>query len=115
MLSGRPVEELVHLHEEFWRENQPVHHGLTYLGLTWKALHRTDNRLEAGKVYLATVPSINLPGSFHQIVLDTREEELIILDPAAGTGANYFSLSVDDGQCAELTSWILDYEVVPHD
>lgn len=114
MLSGKPVDELMHLHDLFWKENEPVHHALTYLGLEWRAKPRTDNRLQAGVVYLATVPSLNLPGTFHQIILDCRSEEILILDPAAFTGKNYYALDVIDGMSCPLVTWILDYEVVPH-
>ena len=113
MLSGHPVEDLEILHRCFWEEGQPVHVGLTKLGVEWKALPRLQNTLEAGKVYLATVPSLNLPGTFHQILLDCREPEILILDPAAMTGKLYYSLDVIDGMSVPLTSWILDYEVVP--
>lgn len=69
--------------------------------------------IELNKVYLVAVPSLNMPGLFHQIIMDTRAG-LEILDPNRGVkGRKYYVLSVSprSSKQVKLRAWILDYEV----
>lgn len=72
-----------------------------------------SEKVELNKVYLVTVPSLNMPGLFHQIIMDTRAG-FEILDPNRGVkGRKYYVLSVSPTSSKQfkLRSWILDYEI----
>ncbi|HEF0026997.1 TPA: hypothetical protein R8G57_001495 [Citrobacter freundii] len=66
-----------------------------------------------GKVYLATVPSINMLGYFHQVIIDARES-MQVFDPNRGVkGRNYYvtKVSPTSSKQIKMHSWILDYEI----
>ena len=68
-----------------------------------------------GKLYLATVPSLQLPGLFHQIIIDTRFGELEVYDPTKGyDGKLHYVASPDteDKTAWPLRSFIIDYEII---
>lgn len=81
------------------------------------------HQLTTGKLYLATVPSLMLPGTFHQIIIDTRNGILKIFDPAQGYSktTQYYCTpnsplldqhgEVYDRMAFPMRSWILDYEL----
>lgn len=85
---------------------------LDELGVKYrKCIH--GDRIELGKVYLVTVPSLNMAGLFHQIIIDTRMG-FEILDPNCGVrGRSYYVLSVSPSarKQVKLRAWILDYEI----
>lgn len=84
---------------------------LNCLGIKYKKCY--NNTVSPGKIYLATVPSLNIPGYFHQIIIDTREN-IQIFDPNRGvSGRNYYvtKASPSARKQIKLHSWILDYEV----
>lgn len=71
------------------------------------------NYLHKGKVYLATVPSLNMLGYFHQIIIDNRDG-IQVFDPNRGVpGKNYYVTKVSPTSRKQilLRSWIIDYEV----
>lgn len=72
-----------------------------------------NNTVIKGKVYLATVPSLNMLGYFHQVIIDARES-MLVFDPNRGiAGRNYYVTKVCPSARKQirLHSWILDYEV----
>ncbi|ECI5363932.1 hypothetical protein DU846_01940 [Salmonella enterica subsp. diarizonae] len=72
-----------------------------------------DEMIKLNCVYLVTVPSVNMLGWFHQIIIDTREG-FKIFDPNRGLkGRKYYvfrSLPKGKNQI-KLQAWITDYEV----
>ncbi|EBD4137240.1 hypothetical protein ACEVVA_002080 [Salmonella enterica] len=76
-----------------------------------KCIH--GDRIDLNKVYLVTVPSLNMAGLFHQIIIDTRAG-FEILDPNRGvSGRNYYVLRASPSarKQIKLRAWILDYEI----
>lgn len=77
--------------------------------------------ISANKVYLATVPSLQLQGLFHQIIIDTRFEQVKVYDPCKGIPSKLhyvFSFDTEDKTAYPLRSFIIDYEIklpVEHD
>lgn len=106
MLSGRPVEEVTKdYHHLLWGGGFRTSELLTREQIPFVVLGTEDNSVWAGRVYLACVPSLNLPGSFHAILIDARSGEMEVLDPAEEGKQRYTR--------ENLHSWILEYEVVP--
>lgn len=73
--------------------------------------------ISAFKVYLATVPSLQLPGLFHQIIIDTRFGQVSVYDPCKGIpNKQWYTFEVDrdkiDAFAYPLRSYIIDYEII---
>lgn len=72
-----------------------------------------DNRLEWGKVFLLTVPSLNIIGGLHHIVIDLRDE-VKVLDPNKGKEWKKYYISWDAEPKKDevrLHAWDIDMEV----
>lgn len=61
------------------------------------------NTLYEGYVYLCSVPSLNNAGGMHQLVIDHRDEEYVVMDPNVGRGVNEYA---SDG--FNLCGWRVD-------
>jgi len=72
-------------------------------------------QLVPGRTYIIGVPSLNVIGGSHCVVVDWRDEErCVILDPAKGReGRHYYGLQ-DDGSFRQVLSYFDVMEVV-HD
>lgn len=99
-------------HEKFMNDsNFNENNILDCLGIKYNKCY--DNILYSGRIYLALVPSLNMPGYFHQVIIDNREDTLV-LDPNRGRpGKNYYVINVCPSATKQikLRSWILEYEV----
>lgn len=116
MLTGRPVDdpELMAIHEVIWSDaGADLGKVLDHLGIVHRPRVGKDT-IEAGKCYLVTVPSLNTPGSFHWVIFDARNGHEV-LDPAEGFEGKLFYTRDDLSEGIPLTSWIVDFEVEPHD
>lgn len=103
-LTGKPVQEITDLyHSDLWSNRLNISDILEAEELNFKMLSPEQSSVYPGTVYLACVPSLNLPGSFHAIIIDTRSDEVEVLDPAEEGKERY---SPDN-----LTSWILQYQI----
>ena len=65
--------------QDFWFDDILDEHNIPY---TYG--HPARRRLHEGYVYLATVPSLNNIGGNHQVVIDYRDDEYMVLDPNIG-------------------------------
>lgn len=96
MVAGVSFEEAYKSIEDIAEpplSDMPTRIGLTRLGV---ACFSDTIILWKGEVYLLDVPSLNLLGSMHCIVVDTRSDEYGIYDPNYGIpGKKYYS-SWDD-------------------
>lgn len=88
------------------------------LNIKYRECHKKEDVL-LGRVYIVTVPSINMPGYFHQIIIDARinksKPEIKIFDPNKGKrGRKYyvFTVSGKARNQVKLLSYILDYEIL---
>lgn len=105
MLTGRPVEEVTAQYHDLIWSGMPITEVLRQEGVPFQELSLKANQVWFGRVYLACVPSLNLPGSFHAIIIDARGDEMEVLDPAPEGKQQYTA--------ENLHSWILECEVVP--
>lgn len=81
-----------------------------------------NNCLSWDSVFLLTVPSLNLDGKLHHIVVDLRghgDVDVTVLDPNNGKdGKRYYipwNCEPKNNMEVALSSWVLDLEVVPND
>lgn len=69
-----------------------------------------------GRLYLATVPSLQTPGLFHQIIIDARFDSVIVYDPVKGLeGKQYYSydhIAEGNNLAYPLRSFVIDYEII---
>ena len=120
MLCGRPASDLIELyHHSYYNEQTlDVSDILRIEGFIFKQeMAGRVQTLLPGAVYLLTVPSLNIKGGLHQILVDYRDPERPqALDPAKGyTGRMYYtidSIEADEKDNAFLLfSWIVDYTI----
>lgn len=109
MLLGEDVQSVTDLyHPLIWEHGLWMSEVLLRAGIDFEKLDLEDNTIYFGNVYLACVPSLNTQGCFHQIVIDAREEDnVLILDPSPEDKLQY--------TMENLSSWILDFRVTPKD
>ena len=74
------------------------------------------HQIRHGRLYLATVPSLQQPGLFHQIIIDARFDGVTVYDPVKGLeGKQYYSYDhVAEGNdlAYPLRSFLIDYEII---
>lgn len=120
MLAGIPVAQSVaRFHSAIWEDGLPVQWCLGELGVKYRACFYEGHTCYAGKVYLVTVASLNTRGSLHQVIMDCRGERAVVFDPAQGIEDKFYyawePTKGDDEWAVPLESWLIEYEVVPHD
>ncbi|HBT0444797.1 TPA: hypothetical protein MA058_003453 [Klebsiella pneumoniae] len=75
-----------------------------------------SSRLSGTVLCFATVPSLNIQGVFHQILIQYEEGKFTVFDPAQGRGgAKYYIPSnqkIDNELQVHLESWLIDL-VIP--
>lgn len=120
MLANKPAKmTLDHFHEKLWARKVSTEWILEALDIKFRRVFYEGGRVFSGSVYLVAVPSLNTPGQFHQVVLDCREDPMRVLDPAKGYADRlHYVWNPEKGKdplAFPLTSWMTEYEVVPHD
>ncbi len=116
MLLGIPVERVL---EEF-HDRYKAHEvkPFDYLAGKIQAHYPVDAEedLEWDRVYLLGVPSLNIRGGMHAVLLDTRGGKLRLYDPNVGkAGREYYFLSRESLSSVAggvlLTSWAISLYV----
>ncbi|WPJ68551.1 hypothetical protein OMDBNIEC_00065 [Salmonella phage STP-SP5] len=71
-----------------------------------------------GGLYLCTVPSLNIPGALHQIVIDMRDHKFMVYDPIKGWDGKKFYVGVDQDPeepgAFILHTWVKDVEILSY-
>ena len=116
MILGTPVDEVVEEFHKDWTEGKtdPAHY-LVKKGVKLQ-IHREpyDNTVLWGKVYLLTVPSLNVKARTHHVVVDMRggEGKGIVYDPNEGwtDKARYVGWTKGREEIEQypLKSWLID-------
>lgn len=115
MVAGQPVSDVVAMwHDKFhdktdWLDDALDHYKIPYFyGSQRKA------ELLYGFIYFLTVPSLNIEGGLHQILVAlTAERGIEVFDPCMGrTGAKYYIYGNTPGENEVLlSSWCIDLSV----
>lgn len=120
MLFGRPATEVIETyHHSYYREQILDVDDILRIE-SYVFTHELAGRVQTllpGAVFMLTVPSLNIKGGLHQILVDYRDPERPqALDPAKGyPGRMYYtidSIEADEEDNAFLLfSWIVDYTI----
>lgn len=118
MIVDAPVEQIVDAfhHQFFDKQTIKIRDILTYLDLSYNARPLdVGSRIMPGLVYLLTVPSLNVQGCFHCVVVDYRDpSNPRVLDPGKGRkGSKYYTLdnAPSDPLAFIMVSWIVEFEI----
>ena len=85
MITGMDLAEcLARYHDKLYSQDFWFDDILDELDIAYEYGHPARRRLHQGFVYLVTVPSLNNAGGMHQMVIDYRDEEMLVLDPNIG-------------------------------
>ena len=100
-------------HDGFMSHNEDMSGYLKRKGLDIVELMSTNNMIMWDKVYLMTVPSLNLKGINHYIVGDSRGDLFKVYDPNKGKDGKFYYCNEDDDNplSFRIQTWSLDYEV----
>ncbi len=119
MLTGIDVGTVINEFHAGWKSSENKVNPSTYL--TEKSIKHSvcsepfSNILEWGSVYLLTVPSLNIDGGLHHIVVDLRNDTEVVLDPNKGReGRRYYigwSQTASSSLEVKLHAWLTDLEI----
>lgn len=120
MLTGRDqlqVDEeftLYYLKNELTISRYLEKHSIETIPYYTAGIHQVLN----GNLYLCTVPSLQIQGFFHQIIIDARFVGLVVYDPCKGIpNKHYYVIErcKDDADYHlqfPLRSFLIDYKVI---
>jgi len=120
MLAGKPAKMTYeHFHEKLWARKVDTEWILGALDIQFRRTFYEGGTVFRGRVYLAVVPSLNTRNEFHQVIIDCRGEDIVVLDPAQGVpGKFYYAWQPEKGEdewAVPLVSWLNEFEVVPNE
>lgn len=122
MILNRPVQEVYDEFHDHWynKHDKSVQDYLDALiaggeNISYRTAQPSEmNRLHSGGLYLCTVPSLNVPGGLHHIVIDFRDDKFIVYDPIKGWEGSKFYVGHDEDPDQEgafvIHTWIKDIE-----
>ena len=92
MLLGEPVETLIPAFHQRYRTGQVTLRGMLEEScIPYTAFYSLDERSASEEgVYLCTVPSINIEGGNHQLLIEVTEDGYFVIDPVMGRDARYY-------------------------
>lgn len=118
MLLDVPAEQLVEEYDgQYHADPYTLPAFMESKGIGFEC-RRTEEPICWDSVYLATVPSANIPYVNHQVIIDARLDPIKVYDPADGYGEDrksYYMPMTDGSQRSEdvgklpLKGWVLDY------
>lgn len=115
MVAGKHVDEVVaRWHESFHAKTEWLDDALDYYKIPYFYGCQRRAELLFGFVYFLTVPSLNITGGLHQILVAlTNERGIEVFDPVKGRpGAkNYVYGKPTSANEVSLISWCVDLSV----
>lgn len=122
MLTGLPVEQVTAEFNERWHDpdvSNREHNPFTYLCSKGYApiliCSPYDNAIYHGTVMLLTVPSLNVEGVLHHVLMRSSIEQEVY-DPAKGReGRRFYTYEERDPKGVELKSWLVDLYLPLHE
>lgn len=95
MIIGAPVAEVVdEFHDAYMRCEKEPHEFLAEKGIIVRRCF-VGEAIEWDKVYLVAVPSINFETVMHNVVVDTRNDKVLVFDPAQGRPNRRYYAHID--------------------
>lgn len=100
MIVGAPVSVFMGLHEEYRAGKLSFREALNRMGIPFRSFDSADrNSLGDEGVFLASVPSLNIQGGMHQVVIEMLDDAYWrVYDPNQGRDDRlYYTSLVDAG------------------
>ncbi|HHT1687825.1 TPA: hypothetical protein ACTYOT_006075 [Raoultella ornithinolytica] len=115
MVAGQPVDEVVQRwHQSFHDRTDWLDDALDYYKIPYFYGSQRKAELLYGFIYFLTVPSLNIQGGLHQILMSlTAERGIEVFDPVMGRpGAKYYVYGkAENDEQFGVTSWCVDLSV----
>lgn len=110
ILAGRPVEEFyARFHQRYWEDRLSIGDALRELGIPFKSFDSAErNSIEEPAIYLCNVPSLNVVGGGHQVVIEILDDaDWRVYDPAQGVLVDgqprkYYTAHIPDNESEPL-------------
>jgi len=92
MVVGKPVSEVVSLmHIRYREQGMSLREMLVELGVSFRSFDSCENNnLDCIGAYLCTVPSLNMQGGNHEIVIELTDDDYFVLDPVKGRDGKFY-------------------------
>lgn len=103
-------------HDSYQKHEISVHEFLEDWEVVCKPHLSIQGNIVPGKLYLVTVPSLNVSGMLHQVIVDWRDTDVLykVIDPCMGKEGKLFYTGAlpqtENGR--QMNSWIVDYEIL---
>ena len=108
MLTGLKVSKVKkEFHDKYMSGKITAQSYLDSLGLLTRSALSTDRFLVRGCRYILCVPSLNLDGMFHNIVVDASTEPVTVYDPQKGNDVNFYN------KWGDIKGYCIDVEIFP--
>lgn len=115
MVTGMPIEQVMEeFHDKYCTHEIDVYNYLVQKGFLVRIANSVDLIME-NRLYIVHVASVNAPAVLHEIVVDTRNEDLVVYDPNDGKEGKEIYVSHTLKELAQhehhLKSYGIDFEV----
>lgn len=119
MLANIPAQEVIDKHHTDYRENGLTLRGfLDAMGIPFQSFDTCDDApLENVGAYLVVVPSLNIVGGTHQIIIEVTEDDYFVVDPCQGRPVRYYvkrGADTTDPKAVELNGFGVDAFIDAH-
>lgn len=115
MIAGQPVNEVVERwHQAFHDKADWLDDALDYYKIPYFYGSQRKGALHEGFIYFLTVPSLNIQGGLHQILVSlTADRGIEVFDPVKGRdGSKYYVYpNPQNDDEVRLHSWCIDLSV----
>lgn len=117
MIAGRPAAEVIaQWHDKFHKGEAWMDDALKSYGILHLPGNPRSMQLINGFIFIATVPSLNITGGLHSIVIVCEEDKTpVIFDPAKGYEGRMHYVVKDAADLLpgefNLISWIIDFAI----
>lgn len=114
MILNKPVVEVIEeFHDAYFENKISVAAYLARNDVNFREMYISED--PDWKLYLAAVPSLNIIGGLHHILLDLRYGDCVVFDPNKGRANIKYYISYHDVPKNDLevslTSYITDMEI----
>lgn len=119
MILNKPVEKVIEeFHSRYYNNWEiTISEYLTKNGVPHHCSEGGGREtLHRGGLFLCTVPSLNIPGALHQIVIDMTDHKFIVHDPIKGWEGKKFYVGPDQDPeepgAFIIHTWVKDVEIL---
>lgn len=110
MLLDVPAEEIIEqFHDKYKSGEMNIDQFLTSKNINVEPLLTSYWQAKWDGLYFAIVPSLNMKANLHEIIIDTRNDDVIIYDPNMGKEGKYYYVNNEKEDKTELEYGLISY------